>query len=247
MTEIWPIVTSGSSQLAPSVARAISLLVVMAMVAACAPTEPTMRSGTMPGQNAFLDFSELQPPSSPRTWLIAPVDAVAGAPDEAPPILAAPAERAAQAWIAMVKAQPRTRVVAVADDGLRVEAEQRSAVFGFVDKISARFIPLDGDRSTVALYSRAQIGYWDLGVNRRRLHDWLAALEERLGTASGPGERRVRGRLRRAAAGAPSRGADARRRWRAAPRRCVRSGRHRASFSDRRDREPHRARRPSAG
>ncbi len=182
-------ITSGGRWPAPSLSIVVLLLVVAAMVAACTPTEHTMRSGTVPGQNAFLDFYELQPPSSPRTWLIAPADAVAGAPDETPPVLAAPADRAAQAWVAVVRARPRTRIVAVADDGLRVEAEQHSALLGFVDKISARFIPLDGDRSTVALYSRARIGYWDFGVNRRRLHDWLARLEKRLGTASGPGER----------------------------------------------------------
>jgi uncharacterized protein (DUF1499 family) len=33
------------------------------------------------------------------------------------------------------------------------------------------------NRSTVALYSRSQIGYWDHGVNRARLERWL----ERIG------------------------------------------------------------------
>jgi uncharacterized protein (DUF1499 family) len=63
---------------------------------------------------------------------------------------------------------------------LQIEAEQRSAVFGFVDRISARFVPLGADRSTLIAYSRSEVGYWDLGVNRSRLRDWLAMLPAKL-------------------------------------------------------------------
>lgn len=124
------------------------------------------------------DFATLEPPSSPNAWLIAPADVVAGEPDEPAPVFSIPAETLASAWAALVERQPRATVVATSADGLQVEAEQRSAVFGFVDQISARFIPLDAERSTLAVFSRSQIGYWDLGVNRHRLHDWLTQLEE---------------------------------------------------------------------
>jgi uncharacterized protein (DUF1499 family) len=136
----------------------------------------------MEGDTRFLDFATLQPPSRPNAWLIAPPDAIAGSANEAAPVFAVPAERAARAWVDVVEAQPRTRILAVSPDGLQLEAEQHSAVFGFVDRVSARFIPLAAGRTTLALYSRAEVGYWDLGVNRRRLRSWLAELKTRLGS-----------------------------------------------------------------
>jgi uncharacterized protein (DUF1499 family) len=56
-------------------------------------------------------------------------------------------------------------------------------VFGFVDRISCRAVPDGCDRSTLFAYSRSETGYWDLGVNRRRLRSWLAALEATVRTA----------------------------------------------------------------
>jgi uncharacterized protein (DUF1499 family) len=49
-----------------------------------------------------------------------------------------------------------------------------------VDTIAVRVLALPDGRSTFAAYSRSEKGYWDLGVNRRRLGDWAAAVERRL-------------------------------------------------------------------
>lgn len=148
------------------------------ILGACATPADGAANTAMADQTDFTDFATLEPPSSPNAWLIAPADLVAGEPDEPAPVFSVPAAALAKEWVAIVEQQPRARVLAVSPDGLQVEAEQRSAVFGFVDKISARFIPLAAERSTLAAYSRAQLGYWDLGVNRQRLHDWLTQLEE---------------------------------------------------------------------
>lgn len=168
------------SRLVVRTTAALSVLVFI--LAACSSAATQGGSLAMTDDSRFLSFAGLTPPSSPKAWLIAPDDAVAGAPDAAPPTFAASAERAAQAWVEVIEAQPRTEVLAVSADGLRIEALQRSAVFGFVDRISARFIPLAESRSTAALFSRAGIGYWDLGVNRRRLQDWLDSLQAKLET-----------------------------------------------------------------
>ena len=95
-----------------------------------------------------------------------------------------PPTQLAAAWLEVLRTQPRTTVVAVSDDGLRVEAEQRSALFGFVDKISFRAMPLDHGQSTYSAYSRSLAGYWDIGVNKGRLADWSAALQRALGDDS---------------------------------------------------------------
>lgn len=59
---------------------------------------------------------------------------------------------------------------------------QRSALFGFPDYISVSFLPAgDGAGSTLAIFSRARVGKSDLGVNKKRVTAWLAALETELG------------------------------------------------------------------
>jgi hypothetical protein len=36
------------------------------------------------------------------------------------------------------------------------------------------------NKSTIAIYSRSTVGYWDLGVNKRRVRDWLEVLGNRI-------------------------------------------------------------------
>jgi len=129
------------------------------------------------------DFDNLNVPTSPNTWLVAPADFAPAKPDATAPIFDVPAKRLAQAWISVVESEPRTKILAVSEDKLQIEAEQRSAVFGFVDRISTRFIALEPIRSTLVAYSRSQVGYWDLGANRRRLQLWLAKLKAKAGVS----------------------------------------------------------------
>lgn len=125
----------------------------------------------------FTDFTSLERPSSPNSWLIAPATVQTGtAVDRQAPVYRLPAEALAKAWQEVVAAQPRTRILGVSEDGLQIEAEQRSALFGFVDLVSFRSIPLDADSATLFAYSRSLVGYWDVGANRRRLTAWLDAL-----------------------------------------------------------------------
>jgi uncharacterized protein (DUF1499 family) len=70
-------------------------------------------------------------------------------------------------------AWPRTRVVEATGDEWRVEC--RSRAFGFVDDLVLVF----DDRSRrVEIASIARTGYWDLGVNRRRVAALRRALSE---------------------------------------------------------------------
>ena len=138
----------------------------------------------------FTDFRALHPPASPNTWLVAPPemgpDNGSAAANQAAPVFDVPAARLAQAWRCVVEAQPRTAILSVSPDGLQIEAQQKSAVFGFVDRISMRAIPLAPRRSTLIAYSRAMLGYWDFGVNRRRLQAWLKALRSELAVSPPP-------------------------------------------------------------
>ena len=132
-----------------------------------------------PTMTEFLEFDALRRPASPNHWLVAPPGADASLHrDAAAPRYPLAAERLARAWVGVVEQAPRTRIIGVSTDGLRVEAEQRSAWFGFVDRVRFRAIALDDASSTFFAYSRSQSGYWDFGVNRRRLSAWVEALQQ---------------------------------------------------------------------
>lgn len=156
----------------------------MLALAACG-AQKEEPSNAMDSDPRILDFAVVKTPSRPNAWLVAPPDVVDGTPSEPAPVLPVTANTAASAWLEIIESSPRSRVIAISPDGLRMEAEQRSAVFGFVDRISAWFIPMENHRCTLAVYSRAQTGYWDLGVNKRRVRDWISRL---LAEASGPEE-----------------------------------------------------------
>ena len=163
--------------LVSSVPRCLAfVLPVGVAVAAAAPPADTMTHAAT-NTTEFLDFAQLERPASPNHWLVAPTGNQFGLRADTPAAeLQASPGRLASAWLEIVRGEPRTTIVAVSDDGLRVEMEQRSALFGFVDKISFRALALDGGKSSYLAYSRSQLGFWDIGVNKSRLVKWDAAL-----------------------------------------------------------------------
>lgn len=154
-------------------------IVALAVLALAACGAIPRQEEAMAEEAPFTDFAALRTADSPNNWLIAPSGFGPARADETAPVFDAPAERVAAIWTRIVEEQPRARVLAVSPDGLRIEAEQKSAVFGFTDRISAQILPVDAARSTIIAYSRARVGYWDLGVNRRRLETWVSLLRER--------------------------------------------------------------------
>ena len=79
-----------------------------------------------------------------------------------------------QALLEVVAALPRTTVVTKSEDYLH--AESRSTLFGFVDDVEFQLRPAD---KTIAVRSASRLGYWDLGVNRRRVEQIRELLRAR--------------------------------------------------------------------
>lgn len=64
----------------------------------------------------------------------------------------------------LIEKMPRAKVVRSTQNYLHIEF--RSAVFGFIDDVEFVF----GDRpGIIHVRSASRVGYWDLGVNRRRV------------------------------------------------------------------------------
>ncbi len=138
-----------------------------------------------------MDMAKLERPATPNTALAGPAvpgpaQAEAGAPaDIVTPVYRVPAARLFAAIEAVAAAQPRTFLAAAYPDRGQAHWVARSAIFNFPDLVTAH-VTADGPQaSTLVLYSRSVYGRSDLGVNRRRLVAWLAALNTMLKPTTG--------------------------------------------------------------
>ena len=81
----------------------------------------------------------------------------------------------------VVSAMRRTRVVGATDDYLHVEFT--SAVAGFVDDVE---FYLDRTAQLIHVRSAARVGYYDFGVNRKRVEAIRAAFNRGVPASANP-------------------------------------------------------------
>ena len=123
-----------------------------------------------------LSFANLERRSTPNDYLVCPPDHCARADsDHRAPVFELPASALTRAVRSIVADAPRTELFY--SDDTRIVAVQRTRVFRFPDRIDVEIIPLGLNRATLAIYSRARYGFYDFGVNRRRVEGWLNALD----------------------------------------------------------------------
>jgi len=130
-----------------------------------------------------LAFSTLQPDPRPRRWLVLPPGYHAeAAPDEESPVFNASPDAVLSALLEAAQAEPRVELLR--QEAGQAELVQRSLVFRFPDYVTVQAVACEPG-AALCLYSRAVIGYSDLGVNRKRAQRWIAAAARRLGQADG--------------------------------------------------------------
>ena len=131
----------------------------------------------------LLDFSQLTLPRWPNHCLAAPAQWDGPVGQVTTAVYPVPLAKLREALVAVAAAEPRTNLLRLDKEALQAEFEQRSKVLGFRDVITVAFIAVDEEHAALALYSRARVGLYDLGVNRKRVERWLAALQARLEAA----------------------------------------------------------------
>ena len=80
----------------------------------------------------------------------------------------------------VIASEPRMTQVASDDGTLTDRYIQRSGRLGFPDTIVVQFFDRGSSRSTLAIYSRSQLGRSDLGANKARIERWLSRLAEHI-------------------------------------------------------------------
>lgn len=95
---------------------------------------------------------------------------------EEAPVYALSAPELARELDAVALATPGSSRIAGDATDLWMTYVVHSRIMGFPDYVSVRIMPRNGDHATLAIYARARFGTSDLGVNRARNDNWLAAL-----------------------------------------------------------------------
>ena len=130
-----------------------------------------------------IDVAHIVRPSTPNTALAAP-DGFAPLPDLATPHYPVPPDRLFALVGEVAASQPRTFTAAIYPAQLQGQYVARSAIFNFPDLIMVQVQPDGADGSGLIVYSRSVYGQSDLGVNRKRIVAWLAALQAKLPPSS---------------------------------------------------------------
>ena len=132
-----------------------------------------------PADQGRIVFKTLKRSKLPNTALICPVDYCDNAKsDTSVPQFGVPADKLREKFRAGLKFEKNLERVHINDPMMRERYVQRSPIMRFPDTIQVEYIPLGPNRSTIALYSRSQIGISDRGVNLNRLQRWLKRTAE---------------------------------------------------------------------
>lgn len=110
-------------------------------------------------------------PDKPNHWLIRPVGG-----DARPPAYALDATELARIVDTVALAQPRTTRVAGTVESGHITYLARTPLMGYPDYVSIRVYATEMG-SSFAAFSRARFGHSDLGMNRKRMEAWLAAID----------------------------------------------------------------------
>ena len=125
-----------------------------------------------------VNFETLTRRTVPNDALACPQNLCIAKSDITPPVFAVSAPDLEKAFAKVIASEPRVEQAAWEDGGFTQRYVQRSKIMRFPDTISVRFIDLGEGRSTIALYSRSQLGEGDFGVNRARIERWLKKLSK---------------------------------------------------------------------
>ncbi len=129
----------------------------------------------------LLDFEAIPRSRKPNSALALPAHSARDDADLASPVLAARVEQLRDAVVSIAAREPRTHLLHLDREAMQAEFEQSSKVFRFPDTITVAFEPVDATHATLAIYSRARLGYYDFGVNRKRVQRWLDLLADQFG------------------------------------------------------------------
>jgi uncharacterized protein (DUF1499 family) len=129
---------------------------------------------------SITDFSTLQNRLAHNEYIVAPKDFTPARRDEPSTTYPVSEDHLKSLIDKVVKRQPRITFIGEDKASHRIEYVQRSLIFRFPDVITFQTIPLETDKSTLAVHSYSIYGAGDLGVNGNIIRSWLGELDDEI-------------------------------------------------------------------
>ena len=155
---------------------AVGIVAVIGLLTVVTGREKTLEIIFGPMDLTAVDFASLQLGGKSNQFLVCPDGYCAATAHMVSPVFDGSAEDLKQRWTAMLAKQPRIEAGAADEGALQYDYIQRSETVRFPDSITVRFIPLEENKATLAIFSRSHYGHSDFGVNEKRVRAWLAGL-----------------------------------------------------------------------
>lgn len=126
-----------------------------------------------------LDFARFRKINRPNQCLALPAGFASVQPaDVTSGVFTASIDQVRDAWLEVVRGA--TRVSGIRQLDGQIEAIQRTPLVGFPDWITALPVDLGDGKASICVFSRSKFGYRDMGVNKKRVLEWLALLASKL-------------------------------------------------------------------
>lgn len=157
----------------------LALLVVVAILGWFLAGPERLWSMLGPADLGPIEFETLERRERPNDALACPPRFCKAHSDLIPPTFAIDAQGLRTAMAQVIASEPNIENVGTDDRAMTERYVQRTSLMRFPDTIVVRYFPLEpGKRSTLAIYSRSQLGYSDMGMNKARIARWLDKLEK---------------------------------------------------------------------
>lgn len=145
-------------------------------------------NGKAEGLGSMTNFATLEnrlpPPAIANEYIVAPRGVAPFARVVAAPEFSINAERLYKVIDRVVSRQSLITLVAKDFGTLRSEYVQRTPLFRFPDVITIQAIPIDEERSSIAIHSYSIYGASDLGVNAKRVKLFLQEIDKEILSSS---------------------------------------------------------------
>ncbi|MEO1206482.1 MAG: DUF1499 domain-containing protein [Pseudomonadota bacterium] len=127
-----------------------------------------------------VSFEQLERRASPNDALACPPDLCKAPTDITTASYPAPAADLRTAFAKVIASEPRITAVETNNNTLTDRYIQRTQWLGFPDTVVVKFLDQPDGQSSLAIYSRSQIGHSDMGANKARITRWLTKLSAQI-------------------------------------------------------------------
>lgn len=128
-------------------------------------------------------FEQLERRTTPNDALACPQGLCKAKSDVTSPLFKSSARDLRAAFEKVIASEVEIVQVDSNEEVLTDRYIQRSRLMQFPDTVVVRFLDQPAGQSTLAIYSRSQLGESDLGVNRQRIERWLEKLTNAAGAS----------------------------------------------------------------